>query len=82
MSSGPGTDKLRANFMAGGCRNCFSSSGTPAVQHSQMEKKQIDEIGIFRWYRWYGVRVREAKDFGRIRVESKWSQKKGKLRIL
>lgn len=31
MSSGPGTDRLRANFMAGGCRKCFSSSGTPVV---------------------------------------------------
>lgn len=41
MSSGPGTDRLRANFMAGGCRNCFSSSGTPAVHYSQMKKKQI-----------------------------------------
>lgn len=34
MSSGPGTDRLRANFTAGGCRNCFSSSGTPVARHS------------------------------------------------
>lgn len=31
MSSGPGTERLRANFMPGGWRNCFSSSGTPDV---------------------------------------------------
>ncbi len=60
MSSGPGTDRLRANFMAGGCRNCFSSSGTPAVQHSQMEKKTSwDEIRIYRQCR---VGVREADE--------------------
>lgn len=40
MSSGPGTERLRANFMAGGCRNCFSSSGTP-VEHLQTKRKQI-----------------------------------------
>lgn len=46
MSSGPGTDRLRANFMAGGCRNCFSSSGTPAVQHSRKEEKIGIKLGF------------------------------------
>lgn len=32
MSSGPGTDRLRTNFMVGGCKNCFtSSSGVPVA---------------------------------------------------
>lgn len=32
MSSEPGTDRLRANFMAGGWRYDFSSSGTPKMK--------------------------------------------------
>lgn len=41
MSSGPGTDRLRANFMAGGCRNCFSSSGTPGTTVTDEEKSEL-----------------------------------------
>lgn len=50
MSSGPGTDKLRANFMVGGCRNCFSSSGVPAEQHSLKEERNQDEKQVHRSY--------------------------------
>lgn len=55
MSSGPGTDKLRANFTAGGCRNCFSSSGTPVVQHSQIREEKRRKKGSYRLNRWYRV---------------------------
>lgn len=41
MSSGPGTDRLRVNFMAGGCRNCLSSSGTPVVQRLKIENNLV-----------------------------------------